>query len=261
MSLEFCSFSSGSSGNSYLIKSKNTNIIVDVGISGKRILDGVKSCGSDTIDAIFVTHEHSDHVQSLRTMSKKAPEAEIITSHGTRIALEEKFADMEGLIREQSSSMTIGNIDVHPFHLSHDATEPTGYTFIHGGKQITIITDTGTITDEISYHGKSADLLVLEANHEVNILQCGPYPYSLKRRILSDYGHLSNEAAAKYLIDILNEKQGIKVMLAHLSSENNSPFQAELTIKNKLFEEDIFIGKDLEMDILLKNTLSDLIQV
>lgn len=266
MSFGFCSFSSGSWGNSYFIKTDTTNIIVDTGISGKKIIDGLSSCGvtADMVNGILITHEHSDHIQSLRTMRKKAFNAEIFASHGTRDMLGQKTPEVYSEIQEQGPGLTIGDVDIHPFNLSHDAAEPTGYTLIHGGKQITIVTDTGIITDEIFSHIKSADMLILEANHEVNILKCGPYSYSLKRRILGDYGHLSNEAAGDCICRLLKEIDGRKkpkIMLAHLSSENNSPIQAKMTVENKLFGEDFFVGSHLDMQVILKDNSTGLMEV
>lgn len=266
MKFEFCSFSSGSSGNSYLIKTETTNIIIDVGISGKKILTGLDHCqlkGED-IDAILVTHEHMDHMVSLRTMSKKAPTAKIFASEGTKFAMNHKTPEVAEKVNLQEQDFFIGDIQVKPFALSHDAEEPTGYSFFHKGKQLSIVTDTGCITTEIHRHIATADFLVLESNHEVNILKCGPYPYSLKRRILSDYGHLSNEAAAICLCELLSEqkrKVPPRVFLGHLSSENNSPFQARMTVENTLFQENLLPERDFNIDILIKNQVTGLIEV
>lgn len=266
MAFAFCSFASGSTGNSYLIKTDKTNILVDAGISGKRIVAGLESKGIEPqdLDAVLITHEHTDHIQSLRVMSKKAQQAELFASAGT-------FAKIAGDLPAERTQRVlpgetffIGDIVVKPFHLSHDAAEPTGFSFVNGGKQITIVTDTGYVTDEIYEQIRCADLLVLEANHEVNILKMGTYPYNVKRRILGDYGHLSNEAAGECICRMLGDRKDRKmpkVILAHLSRENNTPKQAYLTIKNILLEEEFYIEKDLELDIITKDEISTLYEV
>lgn len=266
MAFAFCSFASGSTGNSYLIKTDKTNILVDAGISGKRIVAGLESKGVSPgdLDAVLITHEHTDHIQSLRVMSKKAEAAELYASAGT-------FAKIAGDLPQgrtkrvmAGETFFIGDVTVHPFHLSHDAAEPTGFSFVSGGRQITIVTDTGYVTDEIYAQIRTADLLVLEANHEVNILKMGTYPYSVKRRILGDYGHLSNEAAGACICRMLADIHGRKmpkVVLAHLSRENNTPGQAYLTIKNILLEEEFYIEKDLELSIITKDEISTFYEV
>lgn len=151
------------------------------------------------------------------------------------------------------------------FGLSHDAAEPMGFSFIHNDKKMSIVTDTGYISDDLFEQIYDSDFLVLEANHEINILKMGAYPYSLKQRILGNKGHLSNEAAGKCICRMLHERQKEcsvpKIVLAHLSSENNTPAQAYLTIRNILFEEDFYIGKDLEMDVIKKDQISSLMEV
>ncbi|MCI5697694.1 MAG: MBL fold metallo-hydrolase [Clostridiales bacterium] len=272
MGLKFCSIASGSSGNSYLVKSDNTNILVDAGISGKRICDGAGLCGvsPENIDGILVTHEHTDHIKSLRMMSRKAKNGEIFTSEGTACAIFEKMPALREKLVIKEGSFAVGDIEVRPFQLSHDAEDPVGFTLSSGGRRVTIITDTGVFSREMVEEAAKSDLLVLEANHEVNILHCGPYPYELKRRILSDVGHLSNETSAEFIYE-MNEfrknlgddkpEQEPRILLAHLSRENNSPMQAVLTIKNRLFEEDMIIGRDFQMDVASHDRMGKLLEV
>lgn len=272
MALKFCSFASGSSGNCYLIKSDSTALLVDVGITGKRVLGGIEEKGlsPDEIDGIMLTHEHIDHVRSLRMISKKTGNAKVYGSKGTLQAVSDKVAEEKVCPLTPGEPQYIGDILVKPFHLSHDAAEPMGYSFEQDGRILTIVTDTGYVSEEIFDHVAEADFLVLEANHEVNILKMGAYPYSLKRRILGDEGHLSNETAGKCLCQMLkNRKQeGEKadadmpsVVLAHLSNENNTPGQAYLTIRNILFEEDFYIDKDLKLDIARRDEISPYMEV
>ena len=267
MSFSFCSFASGSSGNCYLIKSDHTALLVDVGITGRDILQGLEDhqVPMDSLDAILLTHEHTDHVRSIRMLGRKASGAVICGSSGTLSCVEDRLPPERTIIISQDDSFQIGEITVNTFPLSHDAVEPTGYSFNYDGKTIAIVTDTGIITEEIYEKIADADLLVLEANHEVNILLLGPYPYPLKQRILGEAGHLSNETAGKVICRMLKERseerEMLKVLLAHLSKENNTPQHAYLAIKNQLFEEDLYVGRDLSLDVLLRDEMSPLIEV
>lgn len=266
MSLCFSSFASGSSGNCYMIKSDNTIILVDVGIAGKHIISGLNKHGFcvNDIDGILVTHEHIDHVKSIRMMGKKSENANIYCSSGTLNQIADKVPEERSIVVSSRESFVVGDIEIVPFDLSHDAAEPLGYSIKCDERQITIITDTGCVNDEMIDEMVRADLLVLEANHEVNILRMGSYPFSLKQRILGDEGHLSNETAGNILSHILKKIDGEKVpkvMLAHLSRENNTPQQAFLTINNMLFEEDFMEGKDYEMSVIPRNEVSNLIEI
>lgn len=274
MGLRFCSFASGSTGNCYLLKTENTNLLVDVGIAGKRIIGGLESCAvkPEQIDGILVTHEHTDHIKSLRMIAKKAVNGKIYTSEGTAYSVNEKLPMLADKIRitDTATSFKVGDIEVEAFSLSHDAEDPVGFSVHSRGKRVTIITDTGVATKQMLSIAAKSDLLVLEANHEVNILHCSSYPYELKRRILSDYGHLSNDAAAEFIYEVdklrkngggENKSEKQKILLAHLSKENNSPMQAMLTIKNRLFEEDMIAGEDYLMNSLSADVATRLLEI
>lgn len=260
MTLGFCSFASSSSGNCYLIKSEKTNLLVDLGISASQISRNLGLLGikSQDVAGVLLTHEHIDHIKSVSAFHKLAPEARFIASGGTIGALKEKIVNqLSGCLTltEETEDISIGDIQIHYFHLSHDAADPIAYTFEKEGKKVSIVTDTGCVTEEIQQAIAGSDILVLEANHEENILLYGKYPYHIKRRILSDKGHLSNEAAGRCLCRLLRELDGKKVpkvFLAHLSRENNTPQQAYLTVRNLLEEEDFLIGRDLKMDVITK---------
>ena len=272
MGLKFCSIASGSSGNSYLVKTDITNILIDAGIAGKRICEGTGLCGvkPEDINGILVTHEHTDHIKSLRMISKKAKDGRIYISEGTAHAICEKQPTLEEKLTIEGGCFVVGDVEVKPFSLSHDAEDPVGFSLSSGGRKVTIITDTGVFSREMVEAAAESDLLVLEANHEVNILHCGPYPYELKRRILSDVGHLSNEAAAEFIYEMNRLRKALgdsepeqepRVLLAHLSRENNSPMQAVLTIKNRLYEEDLIMGRDYQMDVALHDCMGKLLEV
>lgn len=276
MSLQFCSFASGSSGNCYLVKSENTALLVDVGITGKRVFAGLAQRGVDPaqLSGILITHEHIDHVRSLRMVSKKAVNARVCASGGTLGAVSDMIEPGRGYTLQPGEPVQIGDIRVTPFDLSHDAAQPMGFTLQCGGRRLAIVTDTGCISPEIEAHIDAANLLVLEANHEVNILKMGAYPYSLKRRILGEKGHLSNETAGEILCRMVRHQRvsaggsedvcgsGVpKVVLAHLSKENNTPGQAYLTIRNILFEEDLYIDKDLTLTIAARDEVGPFLEV
>lgn len=253
MGLRFCSFASGSTGNCYLVRTDDTAVLVDCGISGKRIVAGLGSQGLDAedISAILITHEHIDHVSSLRVMSKKAENADIYATQGTIRHITDKVPE-ERLTRISSDdTFTVGDIEIQSFRVSHDAAEPVGYTLTSEGRKLSILTDTGVITDDIYSHVRRSNAMILEANHEVNILRAGPYPYELQQRILSDHGHLSNVAAGELICRILDDEETDQetpyFLLAHISRHNNTPYQAELTVKNVLFEDDHFIDRDIKL--------------
>ncbi len=264
MEIGLCTFASSSSGNSYLIKSETTNIILDVGVSARRIYDDLELLKIDfeDIDGILITHEHIDHVRSAHLLAKKASLCTVFLSEGTKAALMEKNTP---LIEERTQcvkggdSFMVGDIKVTAFDVSHDTLEPLAFAFEKGNRKIAVVTDTGYVSEEIYQNIKDADILVLEANHERNILLCGNYPYLVKHRILSDKGHLSNEAAANCIIRILKELDGSKVpmvLLAHLSQENNTPYQAFITVRNMLEEEGYYIGKDIKLEVVERDAMS-----
>lgn len=265
MSLSFCSFSSGSSGNCYLIKSNNTALLVDVGISGKKIFEALNGTQipQEMVKGVLVTHEHEDHVKSLRVVSKKLPEVKVYANSGTWSQIEDKVSEEKRKVFVTGESFYIDDIKIKPFKISHDAIEPVGFSFFAGEKQITIVTDTGYITEEIFNEMKQADILALEANHDENLLKVGRYPWNIKQRILGNQGHLSNVAAGNCLCRLLGEccVKPRKVLLAHLSRENNFPEMAYQTIKNILEESEFYLGKQLQIATMNKDEVSIIYEV
>lgn len=265
MAFSFCSFSSGSSGNCYLVRSDNTALLVDVGISGKKIIEGLSATETpeELVKGVLVTHEHIDHVKSLRVISKKLPGAKTYANSGTWTQIEENVPDAQRQVFITGEMFSIGDIKVKPFHISHDAVEPVGFSFYAEGKQISIVTDTGYITDEIFTEMKQADILALEANHDENMLKVGRYPWNVKQRILGNKGHLSNVAAGKCLCRLLDEccNKPRRVLLAHLSRENNFPEMAYQTIKNVLEESEYYLGKQLQLNTMMKDEISMIYKV
>ena len=265
MKLAICSLASGSSGNSFLIKSEDTALLVDAGISARQIVQGLEELGfyARDLDAVLVTHEHSDHIKGLKTICK-ASGAAVYASRGTLLGI--PFAPELENVRTftPGDSFRIGGIDVESFSTSHDAADPTGFSFSAAGRKISIVTDTGIVTEEAFESIKGCDALVLESNHDESVLRMGRYPWFLKQRILSDVGHLSNEAAANAVLRLLSLERaaGIEkrrlVLLAHLSQENNFPQMALATMSNILAAEGFGPGEDLRIEVLSRTERSPL---
>lgn len=259
MTLSFCSFSSGSSGNCYLVKSQETALLVDAGISGKRVFEALERSDTprDMLAGLLITHEHSDHTKSVKTLLKKQPSLWGYANQKTWNCLDAEIPSAQKKSFTTGDRLLIGDIGVQTFGVCHDAADPVGYSFYAGGKQISIVTDTGCMKDEIIEEIKGADILILEANHDVDMLRIGKYPWFLKKRVLGDEGHLSNEAAGKVLLRLLEvEKKERHVLLAHLSRENNFPEMAMQTVKNILEEADYYIGKHLNLNTIIRDEMS-----
>ena len=226
--MRLCSIASGSSGNCIYVGSDTTHLLVDVGISGKRTEAGLKELdlSMQDIDGIFITHEHADHIAGLGVLGRKYG-IPIYATKGTIAAI--KNTSSVGKIPDElfcpisaDEKVTIKDLVCNPMRISHDAAEPVAYRIQHGKKRVGIITDLGNYNDYTVESLKGMDALLLEANHDINMLQVGPYPYYLKQRILGDRGHLSNERAGQLLCSLLHDKLQT-VVLGHLSKENNLP--------------------------------------
>ncbi|MBQ4507063.1 MAG: MBL fold metallo-hydrolase [Firmicutes bacterium] len=264
MDLAICSLASGSSGNCYLVRTPSAAVLVDAGISARQVKLRLEAMGLslDDISAVLITHEHADHVKSLEALAKKT-RAAICMSRGTYGALDFELDEDRLMLFSSGESFEIAGMDVKSFALSHDAAEPVSYSFGSGGRRLVIITDTGVVTEEIFEEAKDADILVLESNHDVNILRVGRYPWFLKMRILGERGHLSNDSAAELLLRIAQEeapgteKERI-VLLAHLSQENNFPEMALATVSNELSRCGYIAGKRLLIETLSRTEQSPL---
>lgn len=226
--MRLCSIASGSSGNCVYVGSDATHLLVDVGISGKRIeagLNEIELTGRD-IDGILITHEHADHINGLGVIARKygipiyATKATIgeIKKYGSLGTIDESLFQCV----EEDRKLVIKDLVINPMKISHDAVQPVGYRISYGNKRVAVCTDLGIYNDYTVECLKGMDALLLEANHDINMLQVGPYPYYLKQRILGDRGHLSNENSGRLLCRILHD-QLKAVLLGHLSKENNLP--------------------------------------
>ena len=235
--LKFCSLYSGSSGNSLFIENNNTKILVDAGVSGKKIIEGLDSINvnPEEIDAILVTHEHSDHVQSLGTFSKKFDIPVYANSNTwSKIPKEiEKIGEKNVFTFKTSEDFTIGDLVIHPFRTPHDAIESCGFNIYDGKTKMSIATDLGHVTPEIQNCLNGSKFVLLEANYEPEVLRICSYPYLLKSRIAGPNGHLSNNMAGETISKLI-ESGLATVMLGHLSKESNFPEMAYQTVLSEL---------------------------
>lgn len=264
MSLNFCSFASGSSGNCYMVRYKDTALLIDVGISGKRIFEALEYTDTplEMVRGVLVTHEHIDHIQSLPIVTRKAGNAKAYANEATWQNINKKIEEDKKAYFVTGEEFWIGDIRIKPFPVSHDAAEPVGFSLFADDRQISILTDSGCITKDIFAEIVDADLLVLEANHEVEVLQMCSYPYKTKRRILGEFGHLSNVTAGKCICKLMAVKdKARRILLGHLSQQNNEPELAKMTITNILHEEDIYIGDQLQMEVIHRDTVSRIYEV
>ena len=228
---ELCALYSGSTGNSYFVGSKSAGVFVDIGRSAKQTTNILKRCAVDplAVCGILITHEHSDHVSGLRVFASRY-NIPVFASAGTLGALG-SMGILDGSFPAYTieGTLELGGMQITAFRTPHDCAESCGYRIrTADGKTVTVATDLGYITPEIEENLLGADLAVLESNHDIGMLRTGPYPYALKRRILSDCGHLSNVACAE-MLPTLFENGTKHFMLAHLSRENNTPDIARQT--------------------------------
>ena len=249
--MRLCSITSGSSGNCIYVGSETTHLLVDVGISGKRAVEGLATLdltGRD-VDGILVTHEHMDHIAGLGVMARKF-HIPIYGTPGTIKAIKECSSvgniEEELFVEIEADKKTfIKDLVIHPMRISHDAAQPVGYRISYGAKKVAVCTDLGYYDDYIVESLKGLDAVLLEANHDVNMLQVGSYPYYLKQRILGNRGHLSNENSGKLLSRILHDNMK-SIVLGHLSKDNNLPELAyesvcmEITLGDNPYKADDF---------------------
>ncbi|MCH5184878.1 MAG: MBL fold metallo-hydrolase [Oscillospiraceae bacterium] len=254
--MEFLSVASGSSGNAVYISDGHTSLLIDCGISGKCLAEGLlrADISPDSLDAVLITHEHIDHVAGVGVISRryKLPvyATEKTFAACTKIGKPEKFIPIE-----KHTDFSIGSIGVRAFSVSHDAADPVGYSFFTGNKKFTVATDTGIITENIRKEVINSDTVLLESNHDVEMLKFGSYNYDLKRRVLSDEGHLSNDAAADFSAELLNTGTK-KIILGHLSHENNTPDIAYKTSENKLISLGAVIGGDIILSVAKRSEVT-----
>jgi phosphoribosyl 1,2-cyclic phosphodiesterase len=248
--VKFSVLASGSSGNAIYVATDRVSVLIDVGITGKQAEAAMQTIGvkPEELSAILVTHEHVDHIKGVGVMARR---------YGLPIYANAKtWNELDGQIgtikEDQKKLFGVGekqeleDLGIESFGISHDAAEPMGFCFYHGNKKLSVATDLGYVSERIKETIRGADAYIFEANHDVELLRMSQYPWSIKRRILSDVGHLSNEASGEALTECL--KGGAeRVYLAHLSRENNMIDLARLTVKNILEEQGLKVGNDVHL--------------
>ena len=235
--LKFCSLYSGSSGNCLFVSTNNTKVLIDCGTSCKKICEGLASIDSsiEDIDAILVTHEHSDHIQSLGMVSKKF-DIPVYANLETWNAMEkqkEKISSENIKLFENDKNFLLNDLTIVPFSTPHDAANPCGFSIHNGKKRLSIATDLGYMDNKIFEELQSSSFVLLESNYEPELLDASRYPFHLKQRIKGPNGHLSNETAGKTIAELM-KKDLKEVILGHLSKENNFPELAYKTVAEEL---------------------------
>ena len=260
---KFCSLYSGSTGNSLLVETDNTKVLVDTGESCKKIVEGLSSINvsADEIDAIIITHEHIDHVKSLGTISKKfnIPVYANTETWDAMPTQRDKIETHNIKTFKIKESFEIGDLRIKPFSIPHDAANPCGFNICHNNKKISIATDLGHMNSEILTNLENSSFILLESNYDTNILKCSPYPYHLKMRISGPNGHLSNDMAGKTISTLISTGLN-QVMLGHLSKENNFPELAYKTVVETLLENN-YNEASIKLSVAKRFTPTDLIDL
>ena len=261
--LKFCSLYSGSSGNSLYVEAENTKLLIDAGESSKKIENALNGLNVDIhdIDGILVTHEHSDHIKGLGTLAKKF-NIPVYANQETWEAMPEIAEKVQPSKQNKFipyKKFDIGDFKILPFQIPHDAANPCGFNLFYGNQKISIATDLGHIDAKLIKYLEESRFILLEANYDPNILKYSKYPYSLKQRIAGPNGHLSNEMAGKTISYLM--KSGLsKVLLGHLSKENNFPELAYQTVIDELCNNN-FDENQLSISVASRSTPSRIINL
>jgi phosphoribosyl 1,2-cyclic phosphodiesterase len=250
MTLRYSVLASGSSGNAMYVATDKVQLLVDAGLTGKQLEQLITQVGvkPEALNGILVTHEHSDHVKGLGVLARRH-NIPIYTNEKTwreldrlcgQIDTEQKF------IFNRESALQLEDLEIVSYGVSHDAAEPMSFCFYHQGRKLSLSTDMGYVSERIKDTLSDSHVIVFESNHDVEMLRMSRYPWNIKRRILSDVGHLSNEAAGEALADIICEKTE-RVYLAHLSQDNNMRDLARMTVQQILEQQGVKVGKQLSL--------------
>jgi phosphoribosyl 1,2-cyclic phosphodiesterase len=257
MGMQFTVLSSGSTGNATVVQNESATVLVDVGMSAKRMDELFKEREVDptSIDAIVITHEHSDHIKGLGALARKY-DLPVYANEATWGALDKhigKIADEKKVVMQTGEARDFGTLRVESYGISHDAAEPVGYCFYDGEEKLSLATDLGYMSDKVRDAISDSNVLVLESNHDVEMLRMGRYPWNIKRRILSDVGHLSNEASGEALSQLMTGNTK-RTYLAHLSREHNMMDLAKMTVRDVMEDHGIFFKED---EFQLRDTYYD----
>ena len=249
--MKFCSLYSGSSGNSIFVGSEKAKILIDAGLPGKKIDEALKQIGQNPseLDGIFITHEHIDHIKGVGVLSRKY-DIPIYAPHDTWVAMEGtigKIKEHNLKVMDRRSIVAVKDMEIKSFIIPHDAAAPVGYTINLNDKKAS--------EDNI----KVSSIILIESNYNPEMLDFGPYPYSLKQRIKEAYGHLSNEDCGEAIVRVLKSGLGKKIILGHLSNTNNTPELAEITVRNILDSNNINVGSDVFLSLANRHNPSKII--
>lgn len=259
----FCSLYSGSSGNSLFVESENTKLLIDAGVSCKKIENALNDINIDpsSLDGILITHEHIDHVQSLGTISKKY-DLPVYVNQQTLDAMpkqKDKISEKNIKLFKISDKFEIGDLSINPFSIPHDAANPCGFNILNQNKKISIATDIGHMTNDILKNLEESLFIMLESNYDPEVLRCSSYPFHLKSRIAGPTGHLPNEMAGKTISHLL--KSGLKnAMLGHLSKESNFPELAYQTVLDELISNN-YNENSLKLSVASRDSHSKIINI
>ena len=265
--MDFFSVASGSSGNCICLGSDQCHVMIDAGISGKRIEEGMNTYDYTTLDmdGVLITHEHSDHIQGLGVVARKYG-LPLYATKGTADAILQsssvgKIDPSLFHVIEAGKTFFIGNLEIYPMSISHDAADPVAYLVSDGRHRVGVVTDLGYYDADIVSHMEGLDALLLEANHDIHMLQVGAYPYPLKQRILGERGHLSNETSGQLLGQILHD--GMQhILLGHLSKENNYDELAYETVRLEIsLGDNPYRGNDFPIEVAKRDRPSSLIRL
>jgi phosphoribosyl 1,2-cyclic phosphodiesterase len=238
--IQICVLASSSSGNCTFLRTERTRILIDAGLSKRDVLARLAAIGEDAakLDAILITHEHSDHVSGLVVLAKQFK----LPIFATRLTADSiPWGEYTPILDSFGAGMrfSVGDIEVGSFTVPHDAIDPVGFCFEAQGIKVGLVTDLGYITDSVRFHLRGADLLILESNHDLEMLRIGPYPWPVRQRIMGRMGHLSNDATCDFLRRDLDTRAST-VVLGHLSEHNNHPATVRIQAEKALFGRGLF---------------------
>jgi phosphoribosyl 1,2-cyclic phosphodiesterase len=250
MSLRYSILASGSTGNALYVETDDHSFLVDAGFSGKQMEAFFGQIDRDIskLSGIFVTHEHSDHIKGIGVLARKF-KLPVYANEKTWNAMDGLVGEIptdQKFIFNMETVKSFGATDIESFGVSHDAAEPMFYVFHHSGKKLVLITDTGYVSDRMKGIISNADAYIFESNHDVQMLRMGRYPWNIKRRILSDVGHVSNEDAALAMSEVIGDRTK-RIYLAHLSLDNNMKDLARMSVTQTLETRGLIVGEQFDV--------------
>lgn len=259
--MTFCSISSGSSGNCFFVGSDRTGVLVDCGVTQKTLLNSLKMIKVDpkSISGILITHEHLDHYKGVNIIAKNL-NIPVYLNESTFNSIKDKICDVKSVSIIEDTSFWINDLGILTFRLPHDASDPIGYSIFHNNKKVSIATDMGHISNEVFTSIVDSDVIVIESNYNEEMLRLSNYPHFLKERILSDYGHLSNEECALTVVELVKRSYK-RIILGHLSKTSNFPELAYKTVEKIVRDNGLLLDKDLKLTIAHRSMPSNYMRI